>query len=305
MSTTPVTPDQSTLASTVNSSGPSQAVAAVPTPSPVPPASSAPASGPRLTSVLSAIVSASQPTPPPAQPAWKKDLGTVARTVSTALAGVPSGGRPSFLGGLGQGARSEQAAQAQQQDIKFKDFESQYRAAQLHNDDLRLQNQTDEQQNANQKEWMQRHDWLSDHGYDDFTVPNHGPAVINHMTAETSANGAIAVTPGTAVNPDGNTIHVPTNTQATRDAQKQLYDTFAPIYGLGGRDPNADFVPGKQIDILQHLMQGKTPNGDPIKHDDLPGMIASYQAQRTALNGKATEAPVSYTHLTLPTNREV
>ena len=163
------------------------------------------------------------------------------------------------------------------------------RATELHNDDLRLQNQTDQQQNANQKEWMERHDWLSDHGYDDFTVPNHGPAVINHLAAETSANGAVSVTPGTGVNPDGNTIHVPTNTQDTRDAQKQMFDTFGPIYGIS-RDPNQDFVPGKQIDILQHMMQGKNPDGTPINHDNLPGMIASYQTQLAALGGKATDA---------------
>src|SRR5689334_9676974 len=47
-------------------------------------------------------------------------LGAVARTVSTGLAGVPDKGRPSFVTGLGQGARAEQAAEATQQAIKFR-----------------------------------------------------------------------------------------------------------------------------------------------------------------------------------------
>jgi len=221
----------------------------------------------------------------------KSVLAAVANVAETGLSGIPDKGRPSFVTGLGSGARAEQAAQANQQAVKFRDLDSQLRIAQMHNDDLRLQNQTQAQQNANDKEWRDRHDWLEDKGYDDTTIPNHADAVTNHMQAMTAANGSVSVTPGSSVNPDGNTIHIPTDTQETRDAQKKLYDTFSPAYGLGSRPENQDFVPGKQIDILQHLMQGKNPDGSPINHDKLPGMIASYQTQRDTLAQKGSTSP--------------
>jgi hypothetical protein len=227
----------------------------------------------------------------------KAILTAVANVASTGLSGVPAGGRPSFAGGLGQGARAAQASQANDQAIKFKSFDDSVRAAQLHNDDLRLQNQTDAQQNANQKEWEERHDWLSDHGYDDTTIPNSGDAVVNHMKSATTINGAVSVAPGTGINPDGNTIHVPNDTQATRDAQKQLYDTFAPVYGLPSRPEGQDFVPGKQIDILQHAMTGKNPDGSPIDHDHLPGAIAALQTQRDALANGANTNPAQLNQL--------
>lgn len=217
-------------------------------------------------------------------------LSAVARVgaVGVAAGAAPQKGRSSFAGGLGAGATGELEDQANQQAIKFKSFEDSVRAAQLHNDDLRLQNQTEAQQIANAKEWRDRHDWLEDKGYDDTTIPNHGDSVVNHMQAMTASNGSVAVTPGSSINPDGNTIHIPSDTQETRDAQKKLYDTFSPAYGMGSRDANQDFVPGKQVDILQHLMQGKNPDGSPINHDKLPGMIASYQTQRDTLAQKGS-----------------
>src|SRR6266852_2112173 len=62
----------------------------------------------------------------------------VARVASTALSGIPDRGRPSFVTGLGQGARAEQASQANQQAIKFKTFDDSVRAAQLHAQDAHL-----------------------------------------------------------------------------------------------------------------------------------------------------------------------
>src|SRR5690348_11956078 len=92
------------------------------TPSPAPAqATSAP---PRPASRLSAILSA------------------VANVASTGLAGIPDKGRPSFVTGLGEGARAEQAAQATRQAIKFRDMDTQIRLAELHNQDLKLQNDT-------------------------------------------------------------------------------------------------------------------------------------------------------------------
>src|SRR5947209_6383599 len=68
-------------------------------------------------------------------------LSAVSHVATTALASIPDKGRPSFVTGLGQGARGAQAEAANQQAIKFKTFDDQVRAAQLHNQDIALQNQ--------------------------------------------------------------------------------------------------------------------------------------------------------------------
>src|SRR5438477_8102078 len=65
----------------------------------------------------------SQPAPTQSGSRLARIIGAVANVAQTALAGIPDQGRPSFVTGLGQGARAEQAAQATQQAIKFKDFE--------------------------------------------------------------------------------------------------------------------------------------------------------------------------------------
>src|SRR5580704_1366833 len=67
-------------------------------------------------------------------------LSAVAHVATVGMSGIPAGNRPSFLGGLGQGARASLADQSAQQAIKFKTFDDSMRAAQMHNDDLRLQN---------------------------------------------------------------------------------------------------------------------------------------------------------------------
>ena len=218
-------------------------------------------------------------------------LGAVAKVGTTALAGIGAGNRPSFLGGMTQGARASQAADAAQQAIKFRSFDDSLRAAQMHNDDLRLQNQTEAQQNANQKEWEERHDWLSDHGYDDTTIANHGDAATNQLATQTTINGSAAVPSGSGVNPDLNTIHIPTDTQKTRDAQKQQYDTFAPAYGLPSRNQQQDFVPGKNIDLLDHAMRGLNPDGSPVLHDKLPAALANMQTQRAAIAAGKNVSP--------------
>lgn len=77
-------------------------------------------------------------------------MSTLAAIVGAGVAGIPSQGRPSFVTGLGQGARAAQAAQNNQSAIQFKSFDDQIRAAQLHNQDLALQNATQEQQDAHE-----------------------------------------------------------------------------------------------------------------------------------------------------------
>src|SRR5216683_1400376 len=50
-------------------------------------------------------------------------LGAISRVASTGLSGIPDKGRPSFVTGLGEGARAGIAANEQQQAIKFKSFD--------------------------------------------------------------------------------------------------------------------------------------------------------------------------------------
>src|SRR6266700_6874336 len=56
-------------------------------------------------------------------------ISTLSAIVSAGLQGIPNQGRPSFVTGLGQGARAEAAVQQQQQEIKFRNFDDQIRAA--------------------------------------------------------------------------------------------------------------------------------------------------------------------------------
>ena len=116
-------------------------------------------SGAQPAPISGGIVSAAAPTAPvqttptpsqqPTQPAptdsgsrLSRIISAVANVASTALQGIPDKGRPSFVTGLGEGARSEQNAVATQNAIKFKTFDDQVRAAQLHNQDLELQART-------------------------------------------------------------------------------------------------------------------------------------------------------------------
>ena len=78
----------------------------------------------------------------------KAILSAVANVASTGLAGVPDKGRPSVFSGLGEGARANQAAQANQQAIKMADFDSSVRLASLHAQDQELQLRTQAQQDA-------------------------------------------------------------------------------------------------------------------------------------------------------------
>src|SRR5258708_10641054 len=67
-------------------------------------------------------------------------LGAISRVATGGLSGIPDRGRPSFVTGLGSGARAGLAANEQQQAIKFKSFDDQVRLAELHNQDIKLQN---------------------------------------------------------------------------------------------------------------------------------------------------------------------
>lgn len=224
--------------------------------------------------------SQAQSTPPQPTSRLGAILGAVARTADTGLAGIPAGGRPSFLGGLGQGARAEKQDIANQQAIKFKTFDDQVRMAELHNQDLKMQNDTQEQQDAHGKAELDMRAFANEHGINYDTLPNHGGSVMDHLAAQTSANGSASVPSGSHVSSDGKTIYMPQQNDATKDGQKSMYAALAPALGLPGLPPGADFVPPKQMNMLTNKVNGFDINGSPIKHEDLPGLLSATQTQR-------------------------
>jgi hypothetical protein len=331
MSTSSVTPDQSSLASAVPTSAPNNYVeqssqnpapeqAATPPPTP--------AVGPRLASALSAIVGTTQPQTPPATPSpssggvasgpddadfntasgsggWKGALGKGLSTLSTALSGIPAGARPSFAGGLGQGARAEQQAQANEQAVKFASFQDQVRAVNLHAQDLQKQAADDAQQQAQQAAEDFQNEELGKKGGSIDTHPNNGTAVMQTLASQTAANGAASITPGTHISADGENINVPANNPETLSAQvsnyKALEGKLPGLPGLPAFDPSsvksmkdvtdARAALGQHIDIMQHILQGYDPSGRPLTHQELNDLIPAYQAQIDSLskNGGATD----------------
>src|SRR5262249_20442883 len=128
------------------------------------------------------------PSPAPAQGGSRlaKIISAVANVAENALAGIPDRGRPSFVTGLGQGARSAQAAQANQSEIKFRDFNTQLRLAALHRQDLAQQQQTDEQKSAQQAMQDFQHEAFDTvHNLQYTPHPNDGSAVLKTLQAQT------------------------------------------------------------------------------------------------------------------------
>src|SRR5579862_2587442 len=234
-----------------------------------------------------------QATPAPAQSGSRlaRIVQAVANVASTALSGIPDKGRPSFVSGLGEGARSEQAAQANQQAIKFKTFDDQVRAAQLHNQDLELQNHTEAQQDAHQVAQNAQHDWDEAHGLQYTEIPNSGDAATNYLKAQ-SGNGGASIPPGTHLSADGKNILIPKQSDETQTAQLQKYNAFSEAYGLPALSNNAQFVPSKFVDYLQNALEGHDPiSGQVIGHDKLPGVIADLQSTRERLAGDKRTDP--------------
>lgn len=225
--------------------------------------------------------------PAPAQPTSRLGaiLGAVAKTVQTGLAGIPDKGRPSFVSGLGEGARSEQAAQATQNAIKFKTFDDQVRMAELHHQDQKMQLDTQAQQDAHTKAELDNRAFANENGIDYDTIANHGPSIMDHLTAQTAANGAASVPPGTHVSADGDNIYMPKNPDSpqTRDGQKSMYSALAPALGLPSLPQGASFVPPKLMNMLTNKVNGFGLDGKPISHQDLPGILGAEQAQRDSL----------------------
>lgn len=215
-------------------------------------------------------------------------LGSILKAVAGAavnsLASIPDKGAPSFVTGLGGGARAAQAQQAQQQDVKFKTFDDQVRMAQLHNQMLTLANQTQEQNDAHEDHMNKMHANDDDWGIDYDTIANHGDAVMDHLKTQTAANGAAVVPPGTHVSPDGKNILIPKDTPDSNAGQLSQFKAVAPALGLNVNvPPGATKLDSKVATAFYNKLQGFDANGDVYTADKLPALIASNQAQRDAL----------------------
>lgn len=221
--------------------------------------------------------------PSPQQPPSRLGaiLGAVAKTVSTGLAGIPNQGRPSFVTGLGEGARSAKQAEATQQAIRFKTTDDQIRMASLHNQDLKMQNDTQEEQDAHQKAELDLRAFANEHGIKYDTIANHGQTVMDHLANQTSTNGAASVPPGTHISADGKTIQIPQQNEASQQGFTDMYKQMAPALQLPVLPPGQDFATPKNINMMHDAMLGKNPRtGENYKHDELPGALGSLQAQR-------------------------
>jgi hypothetical protein len=315
MSTNNIVPNADTMQdpSYGVASAPSSSVNVSQTPAPVPDAPG-PVNGPsRLNSVLARIVGIPTPTPVNAsqpsassggvastnddasssgQPSgWKSALGKVASVVSTGLSGIPESRRPGFVEGLGSGARANQAAVAQQQAIKFKSFDDQVRLAELHNQDLKMQNDTQAQTDAHTKAELDNRALANSLGINYDTIASHGPTVMDHLAAQTAANGAASVPSGTHLTGDGEGINIPQDTQKTRDGQMQMYNLLSGPLGLpplpnGGK--GMDFVPPTNMKMLMNKVNGFENDGSTLKHEELPGAIGALQFKRDALSKSGT-----------------
>lgn len=254
-------------------------------------------------SVLGQVMTQSQPMPvldnsdeqatdndlsggtPPYQPGNRLAavLGSIAKTISTGVSGIPAKGRSTFVTGLGQGARAEQGAEATENQIKMQDFENSVRLANLHNQDLELQNRTQEQQDAHQKFQDFQADYDEEHGISHDPFPNDGNAAIQHLQAQTAANGTASVAPGTHLAANGQVINVPSQDPETQTGLLEKYKALQVPLNLPALPRNAQFVPSKYLDAMTHKMGGYDPAGNPIPPDQLKTLIPAMQAQRAQL----------------------
>ena len=237
---------------------------------------------PGSTATPSQAAPSPNPTPSATQPAQQSPsrLGIVIDAISTALRGIPDRGRPTFVTGLGEGARAEQQQQNLQQQIKFRNFDDQVRLAQLHNQDLKMQQDTQAQKDAHVKAELENRSLANSLGIKYDTIANDGKTVMDHLTAQTAANGSASVPAGTHLSGDGETVNIPQNDQQTQDGQKQMYSMLSPAFGLPPLPPGADFVPPQLMNMLTNKIHGYGIDGKPINHQDLPGAIGALQTQR-------------------------
>jgi hypothetical protein len=167
--------------------------------------------------------------------------------------------------------------------------------AELHNQDLKMQNDTQAQTDAHTKAELDNRSLANSLGIDYDSIASHGPTVMGHLADQTAANGAASVPGGTHLTGDGEGVNIPQDTQKTRDGQKQMYNSLSGPLGLPSL-PNdgkgMDFVPSKNMNMLMSKINGFESDGSTLKHEELPGAIGALQFKRDAMakNGGASDA---------------
>jgi hypothetical protein len=183
-----------------------------------------------------------------------------------------------------------------QQDIKFKTFDDQNRAAQLHNQDLEMQSRVQEQQDKHEDhmQTMQDHADANDWGVQYDTIANHGDAVMDHLRTQTLANGAAAVPPGTHISADGETIKIPQQTPDNDAAMLKEYNALGSVFNLPKAPAGATKLAPAVTTVYYNLKQGYDAKGDVYTADKLPGIIQSNQSKLDDLNANGgTPAQIS------------
>jgi hypothetical protein len=203
-------------------------------------------------------------------------LGAVASVATTGLAGVPDRGRPSFVTGLGQGARAEQAAQATQQAIKFKSFDDQIRASQLHNVDVRMQWADEDHQAAVHANADAQAKWMTDSTGMTYTfVPNDdgGKAALEYIGVHMTQNGHVSIPSVVIAGPKG--WYIPNKGSAEQaQANTQDYNSRASFYGLPST-PKGGVVTDRTYDVLRNLSNGFNGAGEPIHASEIQGRVGT------------------------------
>ena len=202
-------------------------------------------------------VNNSFPTPSTGGPS--RLMSTLAAIVSTGLSGIPDKGRPSFVTGLGSGARAAQAAQANQQAIKFRNYDDSVRAAQLAVEEKHAQN-ADEEHQAHMTEFAQSQaDRMTANTGMTYTYVRNdddGSAVLNHLQTgmANSPDGKVSVPPGTIPAPDGWLVPNKGSDEVAQ-ANTKDFNSRAPFYGFNPT-PSGQVVKPFAYDSLTQQSRG-------------------------------------------------
>jgi hypothetical protein len=320
MSTSSITPDADTMENP--SYGLSNTVTSAPstngsqTPPPVPDAPSVPAVGPRLGSALAAIVStlpsqrvvnASQPSASSGGTASTNDddnqpstggsklgsiVGRALSTISTGLASVPSHGRPSAFNGLTEGARGAQEAEATQQNLKFKDMDTQVRLAQLTHQEKVWSNEDQDrvdQLDASAKAQVAQMGDKYGQTYDFVANDDNGQAAMTHLGMKQLQDGSASLPAGVIAAPHG--WYVPNkSSQDQSTANTKHFNDQSQFFGVpstGGQPVN----PRAYFAFNNQLLHGQNPDGSFMHSTQIDSLTTTAQQRLDEYKDKPNADP--------------
>ncbi len=196
---------------------------------------------------------------------------------------------------MGGGASEELEEQAQQQavdnQLKFKAFDDQVRLAQLHNEDVRMQNADEDHQNAVQANADAQADRMkSTTGMTYTFVPNNdgGKEVLEHMGVQQAQSGSVSVPAGTIAGPKG--WYIPNKGSAEQaQANTKDYNSRASFYGLP--QVSSGVVNDRAYDVLRQMSNGMDMKGEPLHADDLQSRVDNMTEQLSKYKGTPNADP--------------